>query len=160
MSNDNDDSTPFMGGLHDLLDQFALGYSNEPTQVLREHCHQFFIGLSDMMPCDKCRLKMSLLLREYPINLYSESIEKLQEWIAMFKERVNSNEFNTESNENSKQVVQVLTKRTIRKKIQNQLKGSFVFCSSCYTICCWSTRCISGTSKTCSTFFGNIILII
>lgn len=79
------DKTIWLPQLFGVLDIFVLGYSDKPDQVLKNHCVAFFKGLSEMLPCDKCRLVYRMFLRKYDIKKFDKNINSLSRWVQMLK---------------------------------------------------------------------------
>ena len=70
-----------------FLHTITLNYPENPTDQNKADYKNFFEILSEVLPCEKCRLHYKENIKELPINL--ESKEELTKWLFNIHNKVN-----------------------------------------------------------------------
>ena len=79
-----------------FLHTITLNFPDNPTKEEKEKYKQFFILLSDVLPCDKCKKHYLENIKNFPINV--DSKESLTKWLFTIHNEINiinnKNQFN------------------------------------------------------------------
>tara|TARA_Y100001973_G_scaffold88978_1_gene134840 strand:- start:169 stop:642 length:474 start_codon:yes stop_codon:yes gene_type:complete len=72
-----------------FLHSITLAYPDNPTLEDKNNHAQFFNGIQNILPCQRCRDHYSLSLQELPVEQHLENKESLFRWLVDIHNRVN-----------------------------------------------------------------------
>lgn len=72
-----------------VLFSLGLGYSLEPNIDQQFAYYRFLMLLSDVLPCESCKINYVQHFKNVPLNFYLYSRKALLEWILMLHNEVN-----------------------------------------------------------------------
>ena len=72
-----------------FLHSITLAYPDNPTLEDKNNHAQFFNGIQNILPCQRCRDHYTLSLQELPVEQHLENKESLFRWLVDIHNRVN-----------------------------------------------------------------------
>ena len=72
-----------------FLHSITLAYPDNPTLEDKNNHAQFFNGIQNILPCQRCRDHYSLSLQELPVEQHLENKESLFRWLVDIHNQVN-----------------------------------------------------------------------
>jgi len=66
-----------------------MNYPKKPSEEDKQAYYQFFKGLEDVLPCDKCAYNYSTNLQKHPLEQSLESRDSLIRWLIQIHNEVN-----------------------------------------------------------------------
>ena len=72
-----------------FLHTISMNYPKEPTEENKQTYYQFFKGLEDILPCEKCAYNYSNNLQKHPLEESLESRDSLVRWLIQIHNEVN-----------------------------------------------------------------------
>ena len=64
-----------------FLHTISMNYPKKPTDEDKQTYYQFFKGLEDILPCEKCAYNYSNNLQKHPLEQSLESRDSLIRWL-------------------------------------------------------------------------------
>ena len=72
-----------------FLHTISMNYPKKPTEEDKQTYYQFFKGLEDILPCEKCAYNYSTNLQKHPLEQSLESRDSLIRWLIQIHNEVN-----------------------------------------------------------------------
>lgn len=82
---------PNIWGPHawNFLHTITINYPYNPTEDEKRNIVNFFNGLSNQLPCEKCKIHYKQLLKENPIEYHNNDKNSIFKWLVNIHNQVN-----------------------------------------------------------------------